>query len=250
MSNGDTHVRPGEVISSSLINQILDRLAALEAAQSGPATGPSGPIVIDGFEPAIEVPVGRLLAVLGSNLPFPPTANSVTIGGFPVLLSAFLPTSTTARLEFMVPDLGTVPAEGRDLFVRVRSGAASAQRLFHFLPAVDAVPPADITHAHAPGQPDSTPIQIGTKVVVEGTHFAANPQDNVIKLTPMGVASPTVYPTAGNPLVFDTAASGPQAIVFDVPDMSEVTGPPRRIKLEVSNGQNPVADVAEFFAFR
>jgi hypothetical protein len=250
MSNGDTHVRPGEVISSSLINQILDRLAALEAGASGPAPGNGGPIVIDSFEPEFEVNVGRLLAIAGSGLPFPPTATSVTIGGFPVTLPAYLPTSTSARLEFIVPSLGTMPPEGRDLFVRVRNGVASAQRLYHFLPAIDESPVPNITGVHPPSQPDGTPIQIGTQTVVDGSNFAAAAASNQITMVPLGVSNPQTYPRPDAPLVFDTAGSNTQRVIFTMPDIVEITTAARRVRLELRNGANPVAAVREFFVFR
>jgi hypothetical protein len=250
MSNGNTHVLPGEVISSSLINQILDRLAALEAGASGPAPGTGGPIVIDQFEPELEVNVGRLLAILGSGLPFPPTATSVTIGGFAVPLTAYLPTSTSARLEFVVPNLGVIPTEGRDLFVRVRSGIASAQRLYHFLPAVDESPVPTITGVHPPGQPDGTPIQIGTPTVVEGTNFAAAAASNQITMVPLGVTNPQTYPRPEAPLVFDTAGSNTTRVTFTMPNITEITTAARRVRLELRNGANPVGAVHEFFVFR
>jgi hypothetical protein len=249
MSNGDTHVRPGEVISSSLINQILDRLAALESAQPAPPdTG--GTVVIDHFEPATQVEVGRLLAIVGSGFPFPPTDVSVTLGGVGVPVAAFLPTSTSSRLEFGVPALGTVPAEGRDLFVRVRNGAASAQRLYHFLPQVDATPPPTITSVHPPGQPAPTPVQIGAQVVVDGANFEATPSNNQIALRPL--PNGQTYPRPGNPLVIDAAGSGTTRIVFTVPDFTEITAGlgARRVQLQINVIANPTPAVAEFFAFR
>jgi hypothetical protein len=247
MSNGDTHVRPGEVISSSLINQILDRLAALEAAQpSTPSTG--GPIVIDHFEPSNEIEVGRLLAIVGSGFPFPPTATSVTLGGFGVPAEAFLDTSTSSRLEFIVPDLGSLPP--RDLFVRVRNGSASAQRLYRFLPRVDATPPPRITSVHPPSQPAPTPVQIGTQAVVDGANFEANPNDNVISLQPL--PNGQTYPLPSTPLVIDVAGSSTTRIVFTVPDMVEISSGmgARRVRLQVNVTTNPTPAVAEFFAFR
>jgi hypothetical protein len=250
MSNGDTHVRPGEVISSSLINQILDRLAALEAGAAGPAPGNGGPIVIDGFEPELEVNVGRLLAILGSGLPFPPTATSVTIGGFAVPQLAYLPTSTSARLEFVVPNLGVIPQDGRDLFVRVRNGIASAQRLYHFLPLIDESPAPNITGVHPQGQPEGTPIQIGAQTVVEGTNFAAAAASNQITMVPLGVSNPQTYPRPEAPLVFDTAGSNTSRVVFTMPDIIEITTAARRVRLDLRNGMNPVGDSHEFFVFR
>ncbi len=251
MSNGDTHVRPGEVISSSLINQILDRLAALEAQQPGtPSTG-GGPVVIDHFEPLSEVEVGRLLAIVGSGFPFPPTDTSVTLGGFGVPLANYLPTSTSSRLEFTVPELGSVPPEGRDLFVRVRNGPASAQRLYRFLPRIDATPAPTISSVHPPGQPAPTPVQIGQQVVVDGANFEADPNDNVITLRPL-IAGAQTYPLPAAPLVLDVPGSGTTRIVFTVPDMVEITGGmgARRVRLQVNVTTNPTPAVAEFFAFR
>ena len=248
MSNGDTHVRPGEVISSSLINQILDRLAALEAGQApGPGTG--GPIVIDHFEPLNEVEVGRLLAIVGSGFPFPPTGTSVTIGGFAVPENAFLGTSTSGRLEFVVPSLGTVPPGGHDLFVRVRNGPAAAQRLYRFLPAVDTTPPPSITGVHPPGQPHQTPVQIGTPCVLTGTNFAANPIDNQITLRPL--PSGQTYPRPSDPpLQIDLAQSGPTQIVFTLPDMVEVTAVPVRTEVRVVVPPNPTPAISEGFSRR
>jgi hypothetical protein len=250
MSNGDTHVRPGEVISSSLINQILDRLAALEAGQGtgSPPTG-GGPVVIDHFEPQDEIEVGRLLAIIGSGLPFPPTGTSVTIGGFAVPVNAFLETSTSGRLELVVPGLGTVPPEGRDLFVRVRNGPAAAQQLYRFLPAVDTTPPPSITGVHPPGQPNATPVQIGTACVVDGSNFASNASNNQITLQPLPDGQ--VYPQPGNPLQIDASQSGPAHIAFTIPDMAEITGPPVRVRLQVIVPPNPTPAVTDqFFVFR
>lgn len=253
MSNGDTHVRPGEVISSSLFNQILDRLAALEAGQgsSGPGPGPGGPVVIDRFEPQGEVEVGRLLAIVGTGLPFPPTSTSVTIGGAAVPPSAYLPTSTSGRLELVVPPLGNVPSGGVDLFVRVRHGAASAQRLYRFLPAVDETPAPTITSVHPPGQAPQTPIQLGTPIVIEGANFEPDPGDNLIAIQPLTGDAQT-YPLSGQPLEIDEEQSGATRLVFDLPDMVEITSGAgaRRVQLRINVSGNPTPAIAEFFAFR
>jgi hypothetical protein len=253
MSNGDTHVRPGEVISSSLINQILDRLAALEAGQPSPGSPPTGggPVVIDHFEPLGEVEVGRLLAIVGTGFPFPANDTTVTLGGFSVPAGAYLQTSTSNRLEFAVPDLGSVPPEGRDLFVRVRNGAASAQRLYRFLPRIDATPAPTISAVHPPGQAPPTPVQMGAQVVVDGANFEANPNDNIITLRPLLTGAQT-YPLVSAPLVIDVPGSGTTRIAFTVPDMAEITGGmgARRVRLEVRVTTNPTPATAEFFAFR
>ncbi|MDA8018119.1 MAG: hypothetical protein MPN21_11795 [Thermoanaerobaculia bacterium] len=229
MPNGIDHVRPGDVISSDLFNQILDRLAVLEAAMGPGGGGPSpGAIVIDHFESAAgvtisQVAVGGVLAIVGSGFPFPPTGQSVSIGNSQfVPLNAFRPTSTSGRLEFEVPDLGGLPEGGSNLFVRVHRGTVVAQRLFRFLPA-QGPPLPEITSVHPPGQPAGTPVAMGTTLVVEGSNFAGDPTDNEIQLTPLGIPGAETYPLPGDQLELDIGASGPNVLRFIVPDMQEIT---------------------------
>lgn len=256
MSNGTGHVRPGEVISSSLINQILDRLQALEQGTGSPPTGPgSGPIVIDRFEPAVEVPVGRPLSIFGSNLPFPVVDGSVVIGSTPVRATEVLPSSTRSRIDLVVPDLGGLPATGESLFVRLQQGSASAQRLLLFLPRVDASPPPTITNIQGvpanPGDPPPGVVQIGGQVQVLGQGFATPASANAISLRVLGVTGAQTYPRPGESLTFDEAASNATRIVFTLPDMDELVPiPPRRVRLDLVAGTHPVAAQGELFAIR
>jgi hypothetical protein len=143
-----------------------------------------------------------------------------------------------------------IPPEGRDLFVRLRQGAASAQRLYRFLSSIDESPVPTITGVHPPSQPIGTPIQIGTQTVVEGTNFAAAAASNQITMVPLGVTSPSTYPKADAPLVFDAGGSNTTRVIFTMPDITEITSAARRVRLELRNGANPVAAVIEFFVFR
>ncbi|HEU5110515.1 MAG TPA: hypothetical protein VFT95_18395, partial [Micromonosporaceae bacterium] len=133
--------------------------------------------------------------------------------------------------------------------VRVRNGPASAQRLYRFLPAVDTTPPPFITGVHPPGLPNATPVEVGTACVVDGTNFAANPINNQISLQPLPGGQ--IYPLPGNPLQIDVAQSGTTRIVFTLPDMGEVVGPPLTVRLQVVVPPNPTPGISEqLFAFR
>lgn len=253
MSNG-THVRPGEIISSSLINQILDRLDTLEQAalpSSGPGTVP-GPIVLDGFDPAAEQEVGRVLAILGSNLPFPPTGSTVTIGDVPVPEANLrLATSNRERLELVVPEMGTLPPEGRNLFVRVYSGPNSAQLLYRILPSSGGVPTPTITGVRPVGGSVETPIPMGEVAVIEGTGFSSDPANNTITFSPLGFTPPAnTYPRTGDPAL-DVQSAATNEIRVVVPDMSEITVDVglRRVRVEIAVLGAPDAGTFEFFTF-
>lgn len=256
MPNG-IHVRPGDVISSDLFNQMLDRIAALEAAVAGGGGGPStGTVTIDHFESAAGVTINQVavegvLAIVGSNLPFPATGMSVSIGNNQfVPLNRFRPTSTSSRLEFTVPDLGNLPAGGSNLFVRVHRGASVAQRLLLFLPAEGPPAPA-ITSVHPPEQAPGTPSAMGTTLVVEGSNFAPNPTSELIRLTPLGIPGARTYPLPGMGLNIDTAASGPNILRFVIPDMEEITVSdgvvPVRLEVFAPGVEDPAVAEPSFF---
>lgn len=250
MSNGD-HVRPGEVISSSLINQILDRLSDLENAQPGPGPGPDpgGPISITGFDPAGEQQVGAVLAILGSNLPFPPTASSVTVNNVPVpAINLRIGPSTRERLEFIIPDIGTLPSGGDDVFIRVFGDFGnSAQRLYHVLPSSGGPPTPIITDIRPVTGNPNAPIPMGDPMIIEGSNFSTDSADNTITFTPLGFTPPAdTYPPAS---VTSTAADEIQVVV---PDMAEVElgAGTETIEVHVEVADAPDSAVSEFLTFR
>ena len=257
MSNG-SHVRPGEVISSSLINQILDRLEALEQSTPGvdPGPGPdpgTGAIVIDGFIPDDTQEVGRVLTILGANLPFPANGDTVTIGDVPVPEENLrLAPSNRERLEFVVPDLGTLPAEGRNVFVRVTSGANSVQRLYHISPSAGGPATPRIAAIRPIGGVADDLVPMGQVAIIEGSDFSEEAGDNRISFTPLGF-SPAAepYPRDGDPPL-DITSTAAGEIRVAVPDMSEVTTDPLTVRIRVEIAVDGAPDPAsfEFFTFR
>jgi len=254
MSNG-THVRPGEVISSSLINQILDRLDALEQNVPGsePEPGTGGAIVIDGFEPQDEQEVGRVLAILGSNLPFPPNGNTVTIGDVPVPEANLrMAPSNRERLELVVPELGSLPAEGRNLFVRVMDGSNSAQLLYRIRPSSGGTPTPSITAVRPEGGSAGDLIAMGAVAVIEGTNFSDVAANDTITFTPLGfMPAAEPYPRTGDPPL-DVQSTSNAEIRVVVPDMSEITVTlgSRRVRIEITVAGAPDPATFEFFTFR
>ncbi|MCB0189762.1 MAG: hypothetical protein KDE31_36070, partial [Caldilineaceae bacterium] len=88
-------VRPGEIISSALINFMLDKLEELESRLEAPSTGD---IQIERFEPPNGTPVGERLSIIGRNFVFPAEENVVEIAN--VLVTQFEAPSTSSILTF------------------------------------------------------------------------------------------------------------------------------------------------------
>lgn len=246
--------QPGEVISSELINDIIRRLEDLEQGQGGPDPGP-GDIILNQFEPLIEQAVGAVMAAVGANLPFPPDGNSVRVGDVPVPEENLrIATSNRARLEFVVPDIGAVPDGGVPVFITVRSGRQSAQRLYRILPAAGGPPIPTITRVEQvgwpPGTPPETPIIVGSEIIISGSDFAADEADNTITFTPLidGMEL-DAYP---RDVPLNIVSTDPTAIRLFLPDIEEITaaGGAERLRLRLAVAGAPDPGVFEFFGLR
>lgn len=212
MGNGN-HVRPGEVISSSLINEILDRLNALE--ENRPDVGD---IRIDGFDPPSEQEVGRVLAIFGSNL----HGHDITIDNVRVPRENLLIIDDPSRdrLRFVVPELGSLPAGGRIVTIQVTDGTHSDRRNYRLLPSSAGIPIPLIESIQS--EDDSNTVQIGELAIITGSNFSENPALNTIKFTPR-ISNQDVEPYPrddGDPLEVRETSKTKIAVV--VPNMSEI----------------------------
>lgn len=246
MSNG-TRVQPGEVISSNLINEILERLEDLEAG-AGSGGSPGEEIEITGFSPPGEQAVGQVMAILGQNLPFPPDGGTVLLGDFPVPLSALrIAPSNRQRIELVVPEIGEVPAGGRSLFVRVRGGRGGDQLAYRILPSAGVETPV-IENVHREGSPTTVHVvPMGDVAVLQGTGFSDAVGDLTISFQPLGISpTPAPYPREGDPPL-DISLASPTEIRVRVPVMPEVpTIGQTQVRVTVTVDGVPDAAVAEF----
>lgn len=107
-------VRPGELITAELINQILAELESLETrvtALEGGSTNPTTPRVeITGFSGPSPLRVGDPLVMNGRNFQQPTSLNEVTMGG--VRIQRFGLDSSDTRLTFDVPNISGLSPEG------------------------------------------------------------------------------------------------------------------------------------------
>jgi hypothetical protein len=235
-------VRPGDIISSELINFVLTQLQLLDGRvgklETGGASGSQ--VVITGFDPPSQIAAGQILSVQGNNFAFPPDQNQVTVDGTPIL--TFRPDSTSSLLRFIVPTTLTIPLDGRNVIIRVQNSQGEAAALYRLLPVITAPgnPPAIST-----ATPVSGPfIFVNQALLITGQNFAANPLNNLIRFRiTVSTGVQQVYPQGGAVLNINVANSNTRQIEVTVPDIVEVpSGQSRPVTLEVGVGaQVPAA---------
>jgi hypothetical protein len=242
MSDQFSSVRPGDVISSDLMNFLLAKLSEIDQRVATLETGGfSVPqVTITSFDPPIQISAGQELTVNGTNFEFPAQNNNVSIDA--TRITEFRPGSTSIRLKFIVPKTLSIPSGGKNVTVRVQNAAGEYSSLYKILPAVS-----------APGEPpaiDSVLPVVGSLIfvnaaaIISGQHFADNPQENVIRFR-LTVADGTevIYPREGETIQIDAANSGSNQIELTIPDIDEIpAGQSRNVNLEVGVGAH-VPDV-------
>jgi hypothetical protein len=232
MANDLPQVRPGDVISSDLINLIITKLQALEQTIGSGGTN----VAISGFDPPNQQAAGQILTVKGLNFLFPPTNNRVTVGD--IVINDFRPDSNTTQLKFVLPQSIPVAPGGQNVPIRVENSQGSDQKLYRLMPAIPvAGPPPQITSITLQTAAGSTTLQIGKIAFIAGQNFAATATDNIISFTVQTGSGSAVYPKQGSSLVFDPATNTSQILVT-VPDITEIVSGagPSFVTLQVGVG--------------
>lgn len=231
-----TSVRPGDVISSDLMNFILAKLSEIDLRVVTLETGGSstGQVTITSFVPALQQPAGQELWVNGT-FAFPPENNTVTIDGTPI--TSFRPGTTSSQLRFIIPTTLSIPVGGRNVVVRVINEAGETSALYRVLPAVAAPgdPPAIESVVAADGGPF---IFVNQAILISGQNFASDPAENLIRFRLVLAGTPeVVYPAAGETIDINVANSNESQIEATVPDISEIpAGQSRNVTVEVGVG--------------
>jgi hypothetical protein len=131
------HVAPGQLIGSSLMNLILDKINSIDDRVSALEGGSSssGAAVITGISPSGPVQVGQTLTVSGLNFGFSIGAQQVFIDT--VQVNAFQAGSSDQQLVFVIPaSISDVPAQGRSAMLSISNGIAPpAKKTIFLLPA-------------------------------------------------------------------------------------------------------------------
>jgi IPT/TIG domain len=132
------NVLPGDLITASEMNQILQALMSLDSrvtALEGSAVSAAGVIISALIPPSGTVTVGNVLTVIGSNFGFSAGADRVYIDDTPV--NAFNPGSSDTQLIFNIPNsIVDVPQQGRPATLTVSNQTSTAQRTLTLMPAM------------------------------------------------------------------------------------------------------------------
>ena len=245
MANAFENVRPGDVISSDFINQILARLEAMDQRitllETKPPTGDQ--VVINSFEPPVQVEAGQLLTLVGINFAFPPSGNTISIDGFTVPVANIRADSTSGRLKFIVPTEIIVPSGGRNYTIRVVTPTrGSTQKAYRLLPALDVVGDPPVISSITRASDGSATLRIGEMARITGQHFADNAADNTITFTIATVTPAITYPLPGQTLTIDPENSHSEQIFVVVPNIVEIAaGTQAPVTVEVRVGAHPPA---------
>ncbi|QWF19485.1 hypothetical protein [Lysobacter capsici] len=197
-------VRPGDVISSDLLNRIIGLLNEHDTLLAG--SGPSGNL-ITGFDPASEQNVGKNLIVLG-DFDFPIGSNNLSIDGIPIAPASFLLGSSASQLVFNIPISIVVPPSGsKSVVVRVVNSKGTGERNFLLKPQI-AAPPDPTVSAITDHGTNTTPLRSGQNARIVGRNFASPATSNRVRLIFNVGQTQVAFPAnAGESLVIDPVAS-------------------------------------------
>jgi hypothetical protein len=158
------HVSPGQLIGSSLMNLILDKISSIDdrvSALEGGTGIATGAAVITGISPSGPIQVGQTLTVSGRNFGFSVGAQQVFIDS--VQVNAFQAGSSDQQLVFLIPTTITdVPALGRSATLSIGNGILPpAKQPIFLLPAFTLSGAVDVNYV-GPVTGVITPNQVAT----------------------------------------------------------------------------------------
>lgn len=189
-----THVNPGDIISSDLINYLIDALADMDKRVTQlEGIMPASTIAITSFEPPLQQAIGQVLVINGSGFAFPPEQNIVRVDD--VQVTSFRVGSTSNRLEFIVPAVSNVPQSGRNVAISVRnSSGGPVQRLYRIMPAIPVVGNPPSISAVIRTDNTNAPLTPGQDAFIQGANFSTTANENIVgmKFTALVNNVPTV----------------------------------------------------------
>jgi len=214
-------VRPGDLITADLMNQMLADIADLQTrvlnleANTGTSTRQ---VVISSPLPGEQFKVGQDMTVLGQNFGFSTGAAVVHLDD--VLVTSFKAGSSDQQLLFTVPELSPpVLPGGRSVLLSVSNGESAAQRLVKLLSARDLEGSIDVVFQGV----DPATVPVGSTPLFKfNLHSRAN-YDASFTIQPSisGVTDPTTWNGALSVLDANTKQSLPGGAVT-VPEGGDV----------------------------
>ena len=242
-------VRPGDVISSDLLNRII---ALLNQHDTLIGSGPSTPTnLLTGFDPPAEQNVGSNLTVFGQ-FDFPLTTNNLSIDGIPIAPAQFLLGSGATQIRFKIPESIVVPpSTTKSVKVRVINSKGIGELNYQLKPKAAGPPDPTISAAvdHASG---ILPLRSQNNARITGKNFASPAAQNRVRLifNPGALNERAFPPNPGGSLPIDPASvinPGPMdsTLIFMMPVIDGTVMPVNTVQgasLEVTatGAANPV----------
>ena len=218
-------VRPGDVISSDLINRIISLLNEHDAllASGGGSGGSQSGQLITGFSPAQQQNVGKNLTVFG-NFDFPLATNQLSIDGVAISPSALLVGSNNVQLVFRIPSTIVVQSGGtKPVLVRIVNNKGTDQRNYTLLPEVAGLPDPTISDVRDTGT-NLALLQSGNEARITGLNYATPASSNAVALTLNPGPAQRVFnlvPTAGS-VIQNTPSSSTLLVIM--PALADADG--------------------------
>lgn len=217
-------VRPGDVISSDLLNRIIGLLNEHDALLAGGNGGGSQTgLLLTGFSPAQQQNIGKNLTLFG-NFDFPLATNAVSIDGVPISPAALLAGSNNIQLVFTIPTNLSVPSgQTKSVLVRIVNSKGTDQKPYVLLPQVAGAPNPSISDARDVVSGNAI-LRSSREARITGLNFATPAANNQVSLVlnpgPAQVSFPLVV-KAGSQI---QTAPLPSTLLVDMPALTNTHG--------------------------
>jgi hypothetical protein len=204
MANLFNDVQPGDLITSSFWNQVLqtlnsfnDRITALESGSAG-----GGALTISGIYPSGSISVGDTISILGKNFGLP-SSDSVNINGTSV--GQPLAGSNNTQLIIKIPNLPSIPQAGQFVTLTVSNTSGFATISFLLLPGQSVLPTGTlyVNFGSTPVSPPDPLVAAGKSYIFTFTVIAITSLNETYTLTPtlsQATWSAVVVDNSGNPV--------------------------------------------------
>ncbi len=228
MASSFERVRPGDVITSDLINRLISRIEELE---QGSGTTP-GTTFDFRFDPVLQQAVGQALTLRGT-FDFPLSMNTIRIDTLQIPTSDFLAGSDATSISFMIPNSIAVTGASKPVTVSVQTTTKGQRSKPYVLtPEVQSEVP-NPTIASVTNFDNTTPgalLQVGARASINGDNLSPDP--TIIFRVQTGPGAFVDHPAPGLDRVNSTARRLvvtvpliPENSQGDIPVIVEVTIP-------------------------
>ncbi len=228
-------VRPGEIISSDLMNFILNKLEELENTVNN--LGQLNQIRITQIKPVAGAPVGSFIRIEGANFLHPPGNNVIRIAG--ELVTEFGSPSTSGIITCLVPDtIDITDGEGEEVVVHVENPEFGVTEATYRLFPESSQP--EIVIESVQTEAGSATLNATAPAIITGENFSTNASANQIQFEWVVTGGNNVIYKVTEKEVISTTPGNMQ-IRITVPDINEIdSGQIRPVTLTVAFGDRSI----------